>query len=146
MAYTVCDWLLFLLLLLCVPLSPPGLPLSLLTLTPSTRQFFRGEHFTVQCPASQANSSGWMLRQFSPGRRVRKRVLHTDRCSPLGGAVSADKSDTCTFTAVSGTSGLYWCEGAEGRSNAVNITVSCESCVAVTFKDKGQTGTETTKE
>ncbi|XP_051233834.1 uncharacterized protein LOC127350852 isoform X2 [Dicentrarchus labrax] len=100
-------------------LSPPSL-----ILTPSTRQIFGGENFTVQCPVSQTNSSGWMLRQFSPGRRVRKRVLHIDHCSPLGGAVSTDKSDRCAFTAVSGNSGLYWCEGAEGRSNAVNITVS----------------------
>lgn len=114
--------------------SPPELPPPSLTLTPSTRQLFRGERFAVRCPASQTNSSGWMLRLFSPGRRVRKRVLHTDRCSPLGGAVSADRLDSCVFTAVSGNSGLYWCEGAEGRSNAVNITVSCESCVRVTLK------------
>ncbi|XP_041791145.1 Fc receptor-like protein 6 isoform X2 [Chelmon rostratus] len=105
-------------------LSVSELPPPSLTLTPSTRQLFRGERFAVRCPASQTNSSGWMLRLFSPGRRVRKRVLHTDRCSPLGGAVSADRPDSCVFTAVSGNSGLYWCEGAEGRSNAVNITVS----------------------
>ncbi|CAB1445727.1 unnamed protein product [Pleuronectes platessa] len=37
---------------------------------------------------------------------------------------------------VSGTSGVYWCEGARGRSNAVNITVSCESCVTEKFQDK----------
>lgn len=118
---------------LCPPLSSE-LPLHSLTLTPSTRQVFRGERFTVRCPVSQTNSSGWMLRQFSPGRRVRKRVLHTDRCSPLGGAASTNKSDTCTFAAGSENSGLYWCEGAEGRSNAVNITVSCESCVTLMFK------------
>uniref|UniRef100_A0A3Q3VZF0 Ig-like domain-containing protein n=1 Tax=Mola mola TaxID=94237 RepID=A0A3Q3VZF0_MOLML len=110
-----------------VLLSQPAtfsLPLHSLTLTPSNRQVFRGQRFTVRCPVSQSNSPGWMLRQFSPGRRVRKRVLHTDWCSPLGGAASADNSDTCVFTAARGHSGLYWCEGAEGRSNAVNITVS----------------------
>ncbi|XP_075943396.1 high affinity immunoglobulin gamma Fc receptor I-like [Anarhichas minor] len=99
-------------------------PPSLLTLTPSSRQLYRGERFTVRCP------SGWMLRQWSDEQRaVRKSggVLVTDRCSPLGGAVAADKLDACTFTAIGGSSGLYWCEGLEGpegRSNAVNLTVS----------------------
>ncbi|XP_039667697.1 uncharacterized protein LOC120565756 [Perca fluviatilis] len=99
-------------------------PPSLLTLTPSTRQILRGERFTVKCPGSQSNSSGWTLRRFPLGRGVKNAALYTDRCSPLGGAVSAGTSDTCVFTAASGNSGLYWCEGAEGRSNAVNITVS----------------------
>ncbi|XP_059196336.1 Fc receptor-like protein 6 [Centropristis striata] len=98
-------------------------PPSLLTLTPSTRQIFRGERFTVQCPVSQTNSSGWMLRQFPQGRGVR-RVFDTGGCSPLGGSVSADESNKCVFTAYSGKSGLYWCAGTEGRSNAINITVS----------------------
>ncbi|XP_073332500.1 uncharacterized protein [Pagrus major] len=105
-------------------LSVSELPPPSLTLVPSSRHFFGGERFSVRCPVSQTNSSGWMLRQFSPGRRVRKRVLYTDRCSPLGSAVSADKSDTCGFTAGSQNSGLYWCEDAERRSNAVSITVS----------------------
>lgn len=113
---------------LCPSELPPS---SLLTLTPSTRLIFRRERFTVQCPVSQSNSSRWMLRRFPPGHGVRNRVLYTDWCSLLGGAVSAD---TCVFTAASGNSGLYWCEGAEGRSNAVNITVSCESCVTVMLK------------
>ncbi|XP_054459007.1 uncharacterized protein LOC129094773 [Anoplopoma fimbria] len=78
-----------LLLLLSIYVSPPELPPpSLLTLTPSSTQLFRGERFTVRS------------------------------------AVAADQSDTCEFTAVSGSSGLYWCEGTEGRSNAVNVTVS----------------------
>lgn len=85
----------------------------------------------MQCPVSQANSSGWMLKQLPQGHRARIRDFHTDQCSPLGGGVSADNSDTCVFTADSGNGGLYWCEGPEGRSNAVNITVSCESCVIV---------------
>ncbi|KAM8745112.1 sialoadhesin-like [Acanthopagrus schlegelii] len=113
-------------------LSVSERPPPSLTLTPSSRQFFRGEQFSVQCPVSQTNSSGWMLRQYSPGRRVRKRVLHNGRCSPLGGAVSKDKSDTCWFTAGSGTSGLYWCEDAKDRSNAVNITVSYGSIILKT--------------
>ena len=91
----------------------------------------------MQCPVSQTNSSGWTLRHFPPDR-----VSYTDRCSPLRGAVSADK---CVFTAVSGNSGLYWCEGAEGRSNAVNITVSCESCVTVKLKTVGKTAGEAQK-
>lgn len=96
-----------------------------LTLIPNSRQVHTGQRFTLRCP--QPDSSGWMLRHFSPGRRVRKRILHTDWCSPLGGAVGADVSDTCTFTAANENTGLYWCEGAEGRSNAIYITVSCES-------------------
>ncbi|XP_032381916.1 neogenin isoform X1 [Etheostoma spectabile] len=99
-------------------------PPSLLTLTPSTRQLFSGESFTVKCHGSQTNSSSWILRRFPEGRGVKNTVSHTDRCSPLGGAVSAGTSDTCVFTAASGNSGLYWCEGGEGRSNAVHITVS----------------------
>lgn len=94
----------------------------------------------MQCPVSQTNSSGWMLKRFPEGHRARTGDFNTDRCSPLGGAVSADKSDACVFTADSGTSGLYWCEGAEGRSNAVNITVSCESCVIVVLKTPEKLG------
>nr|XP_046248648.1 uncharacterized protein LOC124061129 isoform X2 [Scatophagus argus] len=105
-------------------LSVSELPPPSLTLTPSTRQVLSGERFTVQCPVSQSNSTGWRLKQFPLGRKVEKGVLDTDWCSPLGGAVSTNNSDTCAFIAVSGSSGLYWCEGAEGRSNAVNITVS----------------------
>ncbi|XP_044216868.1 Fc receptor-like protein 6 [Thunnus albacares] len=110
-------------------LNVSELPPPSLTLTPSTQQIFRGERFTVQCPVSQTNSSGWMLKRFPEGHRARTGDFNTDRCSPLGGAVSADKSDACVFTADSGTSGLYWCEGAEGRSNAVNITVSYGSII-----------------
>eukprot|EP00066_Takifugu_rubripes_P023599 XP_011612865.1 PREDICTED: Fc receptor-like protein 1 [Takifugu rubripes] len=99
-------------------------PLASVTLTPNSRQVYTGQRFTLRCPQARANSSGWMLRRFSPGRRVRKRVLRTDACSPLGGAVGTDVSDTCTFTAASENAGLYWCEGAEGRSNAVHIMVS----------------------
>lgn len=117
-----------------IDFSPPELPPSALTLTPNTRQLFRGERFTVQCPESRTNSSGWMLKHFPSSRRDRKRVLHPDQCSPLGGAVSEDNPDACAFTAVSANGGLYWCQGAEGRSNSVNITVSCESCVRVKHK------------
>ncbi|KAE8294531.1 Polymeric immunoglobulin receptor [Larimichthys crocea] len=105
-----------------VELSVLELPPSALTLTPNTRQLFRGERFTVQCPESRTNSSGWMLKHFPSSRRDRKRVLHPDQCSPLGGAVSEDNPDACAFTAVSANGGLYWCQGPEGRSNSVNIT------------------------
>ncbi|XP_068175874.1 putative high affinity immunoglobulin gamma Fc receptor IB isoform X3 [Antennarius striatus] len=114
---------------------PPGshiyleLPPPSLTLTPSTRQFFKGELFTLQCPVSQSKSSDWMLRQFSLGRTARKRLPYVDQCSPLGGVVSAEKSGACVFTAVSGSSGLYWCEGAKGRSNGVSITVSAGTII-----------------
>lgn len=111
---------------------PPELPPSALTLSPNTRQLFRGERFTVQCPVSETNSSGWTLKHFSSSRRHRKTVLYPDQCSPLGGAVNADNPDACVFTAEHG--GLYWCQGPEGRSNSVNITVSCESCVRVKNK------------
>ncbi|XP_034561671.1 uncharacterized protein LOC117828570 [Notolabrus celidotus] len=97
-------------------------PPPLLTLTPSSRQIFRGECFSVQCPSSlsQMNSSGWTLRRFPP----RSGLFFTDQCSPLGGTVSTERPDTCAFTAVRENGGLYWCEGEEGRSNAVSISVS----------------------
>ncbi|KAM7410360.1 hypothetical protein PAMA_001684 [Pampus argenteus] len=105
-------------------LSVSELPPPSLTLTPSTRQIFREERFTVQCPVSQINSSSWMLKKYPQAHRARTRGFHANRCSPLGGVVSADMPDTCVFTAVRGNGGLYWCEGPDGRSNAVNITVS----------------------
>uniref|UniRef100_UPI0037E7E6C8 limbic system-associated membrane protein-like n=1 Tax=Semicossyphus pulcher TaxID=241346 RepID=UPI0037E7E6C8 len=104
--------------------APPSL-----TVTPSSRQIFRGERLTLQCPGSHTNSSGWKLMRFSPGHTARSRAAHTDRCSPLGGAVSADRPHTCVFTASGETSGLYWCEGSEGRSNAVSISVSYGSII-----------------
>ncbi|XP_069006760.1 Fc receptor-like protein 3 [Embiotoca jacksoni] len=100
-------------------LSPPSL-----TLTPSTRHIPRGERLTVQCPTAQTNSTGWRLRHFPPGHSDRTTALQSERCSPPGGAVSANKSDWCVFKAAGGNSGLYWCEGGEGRSSAVHITVS----------------------
>ncbi|XP_061593071.1 Fc receptor-like protein 5 [Cololabis saira] len=106
-----------------VVLNVSGRPPPLLTLTPSTRQFFAGERFTLQCPASQS-ASGWKLRHFSPGRPDRITVDQKRTCPPLDGAIRANTSDGCVFTAASGNSGLYWCEGAGGRSSAVNITVS----------------------
>ncbi|KAM6921167.1 Fc receptor-like protein 5 [Xenentodon cancila] len=106
-----------------VVLNVSGLPPPLLTLTPSTRQFFGGERFTLQCPASQS-ASGWKLKHFSPGRPDRITVDQKRMCPPLDGAISENKSDGCVFTAASGNSGLYWCEGGGVRSSAVNITVS----------------------
>lgn len=98
-----------------------------LTLTPSSRQIFRGERFSVQCPILQA-SSGWMLRRFPPGSKARSGV-YTDQCSPLGGAVSTHRPGMCVFTAARDNGGLYWCEGAEGRSTAVSVTVSYGSII-----------------
>ncbi|XP_029988257.1 carcinoembryonic antigen-related cell adhesion molecule 1-like [Sphaeramia orbicularis] len=95
-----------------------------LIMVPSTRQIFQGELFTLQCPMSQRNSSSWLLKHFSEDRGPRTTDFHTDRCSSLGGAVNANKSDACVFSAVNGSCGLYWCEGPEGRSNTINITVS----------------------
>ncbi|XP_029906043.1 pregnancy-specific beta-1-glycoprotein 4-like [Myripristis murdjan] len=101
-------------------LAPPSL-----TVTPSSRQIFRGERLTVQCPVSGTNSSGWALRQLSQDFGLRTADFQTGQCTPLEGAVSADVPDACIFpTVYSGNSGLYWCERAGGRSNAVNITVS----------------------
>ena len=109
------------------------LPPHWLSVTPDTRQMFSGEHFSLQCPTSQTNSSGWKLLHFS--RDLKAGTSNpTVHYSPPGGSVS--KSEAFVFTAASVTGGLYWCEGAEGRSNAVNITVSCESCVTEKFQDK----------
>lgn len=99
-----------------------------LTVTPSSRQMFRGDRFSVHCSGSHSNSS-WTLRRFSLGQTDRSRAFHTDRCSALGGGVGTDRPHTCVFTAGRETGGLYWCEGAEGRSNAVSISVSDGSVI-----------------
>ncbi|KAM7012002.1 limbic system-associated membrane protein-like [Tautogolabrus adspersus] len=112
-----------------VNLRVSDMPPPSLTLTPSSRHIFRGESFSLQCPGSQTSSSGWTLRRFPPGPTVRRRRVYTDWCRPLGGAGSADQPDTCVFNAAKETSGLYWCEGAEGRSNAVSMAVSYDSII-----------------
>ncbi|XP_053299407.1 uncharacterized protein LOC128458553 [Pleuronectes platessa] len=99
------------------------LPPPLLSLTPDTRQMFSGECFTLQCLTSQTNSSGWKVVHFSPDLKAGTSNL-TVHYSPPGGSMSPYKSEAFVFTATSGTSGVYWCEGTRGRSNAVNITVS----------------------
>ncbi|XP_039985229.1 uncharacterized protein LOC120791114 isoform X2 [Xiphias gladius] len=99
-------------------LHPPSL-----SLTPNTRQMLRGERFTVRCPAFETYSPGWKLVHFSPDRTMRTTVFSV-HYSPPGGGVSADNSEAFVFIAASGKSGLYWCEGAGGRSNAVNITMA----------------------
>ncbi|CAB1451695.1 unnamed protein product [Pleuronectes platessa] len=99
------------------------LPPPSLSLTPDTRQMFSGECFTLQCLTSQTYSSGWKLVHFSPDLKAGTSNL-TVHYSPPGGSMSPYKSEAFVFTAASGTSGVYWCEGARGRSNAVNITVS----------------------
>ncbi|MEQ2248797.1 hypothetical protein ILYODFUR_022733 [Ilyodon furcidens] len=100
-------------------LTPPSL-----TLTPSSRQVFSGERFTVQCPASQNNSTGWKLRHFFPGKSDRTKFHQRQKCLPPGGAVGANESGKCVLIADQENSGLYWCEGGGGRSSSVNITVS----------------------
>ncbi|MED6233493.1 hypothetical protein ATANTOWER_012518 [Ataeniobius toweri] len=100
-------------------LTPPSL-----TLTPSSRQVFSGERFTVQCPASQNNSTGWKLRHFFPGKSDRTKFHQRQKCLPPGGAVGANESGKCVLIADQENNGLYWCEGGGGRSSSVNITVS----------------------
>lgn len=101
--------------------SPQELPLHSPSVSPSSKQFFGGERFTIRCPSSQINSSDWKLMHFSASQKVRKRVQNeTNWCT------GAHESDTCTLTAARGNNGMYWCEGVKGRSSAVNITISCE--------------------
>ncbi|XP_071343025.1 uncharacterized protein [Trachinotus anak] len=111
-----------------VALNVSELPPPSLSLTPNTRQMLRGERFTVQCPAPDTNSTGWTLMHFSPDRSAGTRVISV-HYSPPGGGVSANKS---VFIAGNGSSGLYWCERPEGRSNAVNITVSYSNIILKT--------------
>nr|XP_061834585.1 uncharacterized protein LOC133618129 isoform X1 [Nerophis lumbriciformis] len=105
-------------------LSVYDLPLPSLTLTPSTRHMFIGDTFTVQCPEPLTNSSAWVLKQTSPSYGTRTYDSNTAACSPLGGSVSPVRSGTCVISAARKHAGLYWCEGAEGRSNALHITIS----------------------
>lgn len=98
-------------------LTPPSI-----ALTPSSRQVFSGECFTVHCPATQNNSKGLKLRHFSPGKSFR--IKQRKRFSTAGGAVGAKDSEKCLFRADQESSGLYWCEGGRDRSISVNITVS----------------------
>ncbi|XP_019752568.1 Fc receptor-like protein 2 isoform X2 [Hippocampus comes] len=107
-----------------VTLSVSGLPPPSLILTPSTRHVFEGETFTLQCPETLTNSSAWVLRQTSASHLIRTADSKTCACSSPGGGVIPGGSSTCVVSATRGGSGLYWCEGAEGRSNAVNITVT----------------------
>ncbi|XP_029939201.1 uncharacterized protein LOC115381750 isoform X2 [Salarias fasciatus] len=121
-----------------VTVLPPGstiyleFPLFSLRLTPSTRMFFRGERFTVQCPPPQINSTGWRLKHFSPSQTEGATVAEPVQCPPHDGAASAGKSDMCSFVAARGNSGLYWCESSEGRSSAVNIAVSYDDMILKT--------------
>ncbi|XP_061743906.1 uncharacterized protein LOC133543384 isoform X2 [Nerophis ophidion] len=105
-------------------LSVSDLSLPSLTLTPSTRHMFTGGTFTVQCPEPMTNSSAWVLKQTSPSYGTRTYYSNTAACSPLGGSVSPVKSGTCVISAELKHTGLYWCESAVGRSNAIHIAVS----------------------
>uniref|UniRef100_A0A8C5EZB3 Uncharacterized LOC114461713 n=2 Tax=Gouania willdenowi TaxID=441366 RepID=A0A8C5EZB3_GOUWI len=102
------------------------------SLTPSTRLILSGQRFTVQCPASQNNSTDLKLRYFSPERQQQTTVNQTVLCSAQGRAAGLNQSDMCVFTAAIETSGLYWCEGIEGRSRALNITVSYGNIILMT--------------
>ncbi|XP_077439287.1 Fc receptor-like protein 2 isoform X2 [Vanacampus margaritifer] len=108
-----------------VTLSVSELPPPSMTLTPSTRHMFVGETFTLHCPETLTNSSAWVLRQTSTSHLIRTADSKTGACmlSP-DSLVSPGRSSTCVVSVARGHSGLYWCEGAEGRSNAVHITIS----------------------
>ncbi|RVE73802.1 hypothetical protein OJAV_G00034840 [Oryzias javanicus] len=101
--------------------APPSL-----TLTPNTRQIFKGENLSVLCPTSP---TGWELKHLPPVHPNSTTVHPRTPCSPPGGAVCSEKSGVWLLTA---SSGLYWCEGAGGRSNAVNITVNYGSILLKT--------------
>lgn len=89
----------------------------LLNLTPNIRYMLSGDNFTLQCPeVSKADPSSSKLKFVTPN--------FTAQDLPLSGAGAS-------ITATNGTGGLYWCENAEGRSNAVNVTVSCEFFVTI---------------
>lgn len=105
---------------LTVSESPP----SSLRLTPNTRMIFRGERFTVECPPPQTNSTGGTLKRFSLDQTEGATVSERGQGSPHQSAAMAGRSHMSSFVAASGNSGLYWCESSEGRSSAVNITVS----------------------
>ncbi|XP_077391060.1 uncharacterized protein LOC144027426 isoform X2 [Festucalex cinctus] len=107
-----------------VELSVSELPPPSMTLTPSTRHMFVGEIFTLHCPDTLTNSSAWVLRQTSTSRLIRTADSKTGACFSPGSSVSPGRSRTCVVSAARDHGGLYWCEGAEGRSNAVHITVS----------------------
>ncbi|KAF6733116.1 Peroxidasin-like [Oryzias melastigma] len=104
--------------------APPSL-----TLTPNTRHIFKGENLSVQCPTSP---TGWELKHLPAVHPNSTTVNQRTPCPPPGGAVCTEKSGVWLLTASSGSSGLYWCEGAGGRSNAVNITVTYGSILLKT--------------
>lgn len=116
------------LLLILLRLSTPELTPPSLILAPSTRYIFSGERFSMRCPSSQTNAKGWKLRHYSPDCTQRRKAVQGDQCSPLECAVITNRTDACVFNATIGNSGLYWCEGPEGRSNSVRISASCEYC------------------
>nr|XP_024654392.1 GTPase IMAP family member 8-like [Maylandia zebra] len=108
-------------------LTPPSLILA-----PSTRYIFSGERFSMRCPSSQTNAKGWKLRHYSPDCTQRRKAVQGDQCSPLECAVITNRTDACVFNATIGNSGLYWCEGPEGRSNSVRISASYDNIIMKT--------------
>ncbi|CAI5640123.1 unnamed protein product [Oreochromis niloticus] len=108
-------------------LTPPSL-----ILTPSMRYIFSGERFSMRCPSSQMNAKGWKLRHYSPDCTRRRKAVQGDQCSPLECAVVTNRTDACVFNATIENSGLYWCEGPEGRSNSVRILASYDNIIMKT--------------
>ncbi|XP_049588267.1 limbic system-associated membrane protein isoform X2 [Syngnathus scovelli] len=107
-----------------VSLSVSELPPPSLTLTPSSRHMFAGENFTLHCPETLTNSTAWVLRQTPTSHFRRTADSKTRACFSPGSVVNPGRSSTCLVSMTKGQSGLYWCEGAEGRSNAVHVTVT----------------------
>ncbi|XP_077572775.1 uncharacterized protein LOC144196458 [Stigmatopora nigra] len=104
-----------------ITLNVSGLDPPSLTLTPNSRQLFIGETFTLKCPKNLTNSSIWVISQTLTSHLTKLSDSMTAKCSSQN---NPDKSGTCVVFATRGHSGLYWCEGAGGRSNAIHLTIS----------------------
>ncbi|XP_076009424.1 uncharacterized protein LOC143002909 isoform X3 [Genypterus blacodes] len=74
-------------------LLPPSL-----SVTPGSRQIFRGERLTVRCPVSLINSSRWTLMQFSQDFGLRSTNFHNESCSPLEDGAIILKSPILTVS------------------------------------------------
>ncbi|XP_034424832.1 low affinity immunoglobulin gamma Fc region receptor II-like isoform X1 [Hippoglossus hippoglossus] len=87
---------------------------AVVTLSPSSSQFFRGTSVSFSCEDDHS-SAGWTLRR-NMSRGTRK------ECEDWGRQVAS----SCVIDrVVSSDTGVYWCESTEGgASNYVNITVT----------------------
>ncbi|XP_077463198.1 Fc receptor-like protein 5 [Stigmatopora argus] len=104
-----------------ITLNVSGLDPPSLTLAPNSRQLFIGETFTLQCPKNLTNSSVWVQSQTLTNHLTKLSDSMTATCSSQN---NPGRSGTCVVSATRGHSGLYWCEGAGGRSNAIHLTIS----------------------